>query len=377
MKQTAEQETKFEKIGDHVAIFQRGERWYANYQHNGKQIRQSLKTTSKKQARTQAIQIEADLTSGRFTEQKRAPTLQVVIDRYREHLQTEGRAKKTLVKYEHAFANYLTLAERLKVKSILGVDQAFVDAFRAERVANGAAPKTVHADTVILRQLVNFARSRQLISRDPLHGMKLVKPKPTPQPCWTVEEVRRILAATTAPQRAALTLLAETGMRIGELRHLTWNDVDFANGVIHIREKLGWKPKTGDMRVIPMTSTARDVLKGLPQKVNWVFTSRPSRDYPEGDRQLSERRLLEYLKRVLKKVQLSGHLHTFRHYFISTALTNGVAEAVVRQWVGHVDREVLQRYTHVADKVSKTAMAGLAAAVASTKSNEEQPDATQ
>jgi integrase len=361
MKQIESDETKYEKIGEHVAIYQRGQRWYANYQFNGKQIRQSLRTTSKKQARTKAIQIEADLTSGRFTEQKRAPSLQAVIDRYRDHLVTEGRAKKTLAKYEHAFGVYLTLAERLKVKNILGVNQTFVDAFRAERVANGAAPKTVHNDTVTLRQIVNFAISRGLIQRDPLHGLKISKPKPRPQPCWTYQEVRQILAASREPQRSALTLLAETGMRIGELRHLTWADIDFTNGVIHVREKPGWKPKTGDMRVIPMSTVARDVLAQLPRGTAWVFLAKPSRRAPEGERQISERRLLQYLKRVLKKLSLPGHLHTFRHYFISHALTNGVPEAVVRQWVGHVDRDVIQRYTHVADSISKAAMADLAA----------------
>lgn len=374
MKPTEEQETKFEKIGDHVAIFQRGERWYVNYQHSGKQIRQSLKTTSKKQARAQAIQIEADLSSGRFTEKKRAPALQVVINRYREHLKTEGRAKKTLAKYEHAFCSYIALADRLKIKSILAADQGFVDAFRAERVANGAAPKTVHNDSVTLRQIVNFAISRGLIHRDPLQGFRIAKPKPRPQPCWMVEEVRRILGACKEPQLAPLTLLAETGMRIGELRHLTWADIDFANGVLHVREKPGWKPKTGDMRVIPLSQIARGVLSVLPRNTAWVFMAKPMAGDPQTDRQISERRLLQYLKRVLKKLKLPGHLHTFRHHFISKALTSGVPEAVVRQWVGHVDRDVMQRYTHVADSISKQAMAELTAATASSPNKEAKND---
>ncbi len=54
-------------------------------------------------------------------------------------------------------------------------------------------------------------------------------------------------------------------MRMGELRHLTWADIDFTNGVIHVREKPGWKPKTDDMRVIPMNNVARDVLTQLPR----------------------------------------------------------------------------------------------------------------
>jgi site-specific recombinase XerD len=78
--------------------------------------------------------------------------------------------------------------------------------------------------------------------------------------------------------------------------------------------------------------------------------------FPDEGRQLSERRLLQYLKRLLKKLGLRGHLHTFRHAFSSNALIKGLAEAIVRQWVGHVDADIMQLYTHIADEASKEAM---------------------
>jgi hypothetical protein len=90
--------------------------------------------------------------------------------------------------------------------------------------------------------------------------------------------------------------------------------------------------------------------------------SQPRAKYSKGDHQISERRLLEYLKRVLKRLGLKGHLHTFRHAFISHALTQGVPEAIVRQWVGHVDPEVIKLYTHIADQASQAAMRRLAGA---------------
>ena len=151
-------------------------------------------------------------------------------------------------------------------------------------------------------------------------------------------------------------------MRVGELKHLTWDDVDFLRGVILIQEKVGWKPKTGDQRAIPMSPAARAVLESFPRKAQWVFTAAPSRRYPKGDHQVSERRLLDYLKRVLKRLGFKGHVHTFRHAFISNALTQGIPEAIVRQWVGHVDPEVIKLYTHIADQASQAAMRRLAEA---------------
>ncbi len=352
----------YEQIGEHVRIFQRKNRWYANFQHDGKQRRPSLGTSSKKEARRRAIQLDAKISSGRYELPVQAPGIDAVIAAYEIYLKTERRSRKTLKKYAHAFKLILDLASQRKAKTILDVDLAFVDAFRAARVAGGAAPKTVHNDTVTIRQLVNFAWRRGMINEDPLKGLRLCKPKPTPQPCWTPVELDQIIGAAAEPQRSVFAVLGGTGMRIGELKFLTWDDIDFAHKVIHIRPKDDWKPKTGDVRAIPMSPVVRDVLQQLPQKSRWCFTALPSKRYPKGDHQVSERRLLQYIKRVLGRLGLKGHLHTFRHTFISNALTGGIPEAIVRQWVGHVDREILKHYTHIADAASQAAMQRLARA---------------
>lgn len=239
------------------------------------------------------------------------------------------------------------------------------DAYRAEAVARKtkpAQPKTVLNETVIIRQFVNFALSRNLISTDPLRNLKLKKVKCKPQPFWTRAEVKHILALVEPPHKLAMVILAETGMRVGELKWLTWDDVDFDHGVLRIRPKDGWKPKTGDQRVVPIQPVVRKLLLGLPRRCPWVLTSASSSRYPQGDHQISERRLLQYLKRILKRLGLPGHVHTFRHSFISDALTKGIPEAVLRSWVGHVDPGVMQLYTHIADSASQAAMQRLAAA---------------
>lgn len=92
--------------------------------------------------------------------------------------------------------------------------------------------------------------------------------------------------------------------------------------------------------------------KGLPY---YGFGPGAAR-YVDGRRETNHRSVTTWLKRVLKRLGLKGHLPTFRHAFISRALTSGVPEAVVRSWVGHVDRDVLKLYTHIADAESQSAM---------------------
>ncbi len=109
----------------------------------------------------------------------------------------------------------------------------------------------------------------------------------------------------------------------------------------------------------------------MPRNGRWVFTARVTARHPQPDRQISERRLLDYLKRVLKRLGLVGHLHTFRHSFISFAACEGIPERVLRQWIGHVDREILDWYFHLADSQSHAAMKRLSEAAERSKPSSE------
>lgn len=348
-----------ELVGEHVRIYQRGRTWYANFQLDRRQRRQSLHTSSKKEARRRAIQLEAEILQGRYRTVAPPPPLKTVIEEYVEFLKTERRAPKTMTKYVKVFERVLALAEQRRVGPISGVDLKFVDAFRSQRVQAGVAPKTLFTETVIVRQVVNFALSRGHLHEDPLKGLLLKKPKSAPQPCWTAAEVEKILQASPEKDRGKFLVLADSGMRVGELRHLSWDDVDLENNVLHIRPKEGWTPKTGDQRSIPISARVRDLLLSLPRRSRWVFPA--SLQKASGhESQFSDRRLLVSLKKVVKGLGLPGHVHTFRHAFISRALTQGIPEAIVRTWVGHVDDDVIRLYTHIADESSQAAMQRLA-----------------
>ena len=343
------------KAGDYARIWRRGDTWWINIQVHRRQVRRSLETTNKAEATKRALKIERGMVEGNLDLDRDKITLVEAIDAYDAFLVSEGRAPRTLTQYRHTFKLMRQIATELGRPLLIQVDLSFVDRFRKLRAEQGKAPKTIHTETTILRQVVNHSRRRNLLSRDPLAGLRLAKPKPRPQPCWTRDEVQRILAASRPPHRHPLELLAETGMRVGELKHLTWPDVaaDGPHPVVHVRPKDGWKPKTGDIRAIPLSPRAVELLGSLPRHSKWVFTAPPRPSDPTGQRQISERRLLLHLKRLLARIGLPGHLHTFRHAFISHAASEGVPEAVIRSWVGHVSAEIIRLYMHIADRASQ------------------------
>jgi integrase len=150
------------------------------------------------------------------------------------------------------------------------------------------------------------------------------------------------------------------------MQHLTWNDIDYDNRVVKVQAKRGWKPKTGDARSFPMASSVFELLTRQPRRSEWVFSFSPDRWGPA--RPIRQRRLLDYLKRLLKKLRLPGHLHTFRHKFVSLALTRGTDLATVRNWAGHIDRQTIELYTHIANADSHAAMRRLEASIQQRRS---------
>jgi integrase len=350
----------FESVGEFVSIFKRGRTWYANYQLEGRQRRKSLKTGNPKEARRRALRLEVEIASGCHKERTEVATIAEAVVAYKEFLRTEKRAPRTIEKYDMVLDRVVALAAKRKAATLDRLNLAFVDQYRSGRVKAGRADKTVYGETVIIRQLVNFALKRDLVFHDPLKGLSLKKPKSAPQPCWTFEEVTRILTAVPDSIRAPLTLLAETGMRFGELAWLTWDDVGAAG--LSIRPKDNWKPKTGDRRTIPISAVAATVLASLPRSGRWVATMPLTKRRPAKGQQWTERRLLIELQRVLKTLGLPGKLHTFRHYFISNALLKGIPTATVRSWVGQVDEEIIKLYTHIHDRASQAAMQRLSQA---------------
>jgi integrase len=356
--QNDESKNKYERVGEIVSIFLRGRRWWANFQLRGKQEREPLQTTSKKEARRKALILEAKILEGLHQRQTKPVSIVAAIDAYLTDIRIRKRAAKTTSKYSTVLGRVKDLASRLKRKDLSQIDLRFLDAYRQERVEQGGADpdSTIIDEQVIIRQLINFAVRRKLIHIDPLEGLKIPKRRRRPQPCWRPSEVEQILQSAPEPYRPIFTILADTGFRIGEVQFLTWDDVDFETNLLHVRAKDGWKPKDGDQRSVPMTARVRALLGQLPRRSLWVVTAPASRTYPKGDHENLDRRALRALKRVLRRLGLKGKIHTFRHAFLSHALIRGTPEALVRAWAGHVDWNILKLYTHIANCDSQEAM---------------------
>jgi len=52
-------------------------------------------------------------------------------------------------------------------------------------------------------------------------------------------------------------------------------------------------------------------------------------------------------------------VHSFRHYFVTEAFLGGATDGEVRDWVGHRDSRIVERYRHLRGRAAKQTMSRL------------------
>ncbi len=140
------------------------------------------------------------------------------------------------------------------------------------------APRTVRGAFAVLRAALRQAVRWGLLGKDPTDGVKLPPAYPGEMKAWTEGDVTRFLGAARKSHHYPLFVLAlSTGMRVGELLGLKWEDVDLEAGVVHVRRTLADRsivkgvvfmpPKTRtSSRKIPLDPFTVEVLKQHKKK---------------------------------------------------------------------------------------------------------------
>ena len=85
--------------------------------------------------------------------------------------------------------------------------------------------------------------------------------------------------------------------------------------------------------------------------------------------------ILERLKELLRKLKLDGHLHTFRHFFISYCANSGVPPFQLIKWVGHADVGMVMNYYALKDEESLWTMKKLCQADAARPERQQEGEA--
>lgn len=229
-----------------------------------------------------------------------------------------------------------------------GLDRGLVQAWMKELLDKGAEPTTVAARLAGLRQFTKWAAKEGEIPTDPLLGLNAPKAPMKVTPVLTEAQLKALIQACQGPEirdrrdEALFRLMAETGMRIGEVAALELDDIDLKRGLVTIRKSKNGRgrmvplgPKTG--RAIDRYLRARRQHPGAQGKAVWLGARTLGGLTPHGIRcALGERARLAGVPNF--------HPHVLRHTAASRWLSAGGSETSLLAVAGWTDRSMLDRY---------------------------------
>ncbi len=146
---------------------------------------------------------------------------------------------------------------------------------------------------------------------------------------------------------AAIELLLFTGCRLSEVLNLRWEQVDFEDGIITLRET-----KAGRPQVVVINAQARQVLKQLHKAKGseWVLPA-----IANASRPLSKTAIENAWQRIRAAANLSDvRLHDLRHTVGSHAGQSGANAFLVRDLLRHKNLSMTGRYVNRADDPVRT-----------------------
>ena len=131
---------------------------------------------------------------------------------------------------------------------------------------------------------------------------------------------------------AAIRFAAVTGLRIGEVLRVRWQDIDFEGGRLTMPET-----KTG-RRIHDLPAAALQVLGALPRLNPWAFTTGTNAA-------ITYRTVRKHFAEAAKAAGLADvRLHDLRRTVMTAAAAAGVGTHVLRDLLGHKTTAMADRY---------------------------------
>lgn len=286
------------------------------------------------------------------TEVSATPNVADFAPRFLAYSESENKPSETYTK-RYILRLHLEPAFRQPLDRI---GKADIDAYKAAKLKAGVAKKTVNNHLAVLRKLLNLAEEYKVIASTPkLRALKLEEQDFT---FLDFDETDRLLAVIPARWRPMVFVALRTGLRIGELLALKWEDIDLKAGRLVVKRTL-WNgqenaPKGGKRREIPLSRATVGVLQSIRSLREYVFTT------PEGVR-LTHSMVKDVVPSACKLAGLSKRatFHDLRHTFASHLVMRGRSLKEVQELLGHSTIAMTMRYAHLAPDVKKDAVEAL------------------
>lgn len=295
--------------------------------------------------------------------------------------------------YKRQYTNYYGV--RIGTKELRDIRQMHVQSAIADMLNAGRSAKSVRESTSILQNCIEAAIANGMIMQNPVVGVVIPKCQKVERRVLSQEEQDAFidyLESVKSWYEEMYKFMLVTGMRIGEIGGLQWNDIDYAGKFIYIRRTLNYQyedgkkyleltsPKTeNSVRKIPFFGETQKILERQYKKISkrkeelgsrWaipeelgdvVFATKKGTPIGRYNVESDMRRVTEQMNAMYRTEALySGkparqfeniHPHALRHTFATRCFEKGMSPRAVQEIMGHVNYNTTVSYTHVLDDI--------------------------
>jgi len=195
----------------------------------------------------------------------------------------------------------------------------------------------------VLNTFFGWLKAEELIAENPVARLKTPKIEHKVVQALTHNEIKRLLdtySSKSMPDvrnKAILSILLDTGLRVSELANLMIEDVDLNTRVVLVRHGKG-----GKQRIVRIGSKA--------QRALWRYITIYRRGDSDALFLTSSGEPLDVIgvkimiRRLSKKAGVKVYAHKLRHTFAINYLRNGGDVFTLQHLLGHSTLQMTQRY---------------------------------
>lgn len=225
--------------------------------------------------------------------------------------------------------------------------------------------ETVIGITKVISQSFKYALEEKYISENPYYGIKVPKDRGIKEiKIFTKEEAEKILDVKgfSKLKKDIINLAYRTGMRIGEILALKWEDINFQNHFLTVRRTLSGydneslpeicEPKTrASRRRIDLDEVCMHMFNSIERNGEYVF-------HKADGTILSRQCITSSFKRMCKSANVTYRsFHCLRHTHASILLAGGVHPKIVQERLGHAKiSTTMDTYSHLIPGIQKAAV---------------------
>ena len=339
--------------------FKRNGIYYVSYQSTtGRQTRRSLGTRNKQIAKQLIAKLELEIHEEVVFGKEPIRYFKDMLTQYLEAKQRTKGFERTQYAIKPLVAYFGDCAAG-KIKEI------HVEKYCSHREKQVKA-ETVRREIGVLSAAYNHAVTKLHwgIKNPCTQAMKPKKPRGRVRWITHAEASRLILSARRSVNRDGnplsnqnhssaladfIELALNTGCRKGELLSIEWEDIDFSNRLLKLRET-----KNGEWQTVPINEKARQVLVRRLKKRETLCPSTPYVFFHEADRHGATKgdrvkNLKKSFASACNRIGINDfRIHDLRHTFASWLVQNGTPLLEVSKLLRHSSVTMTERYAHLA-----------------------------